>query len=447
MSGGTGPSTASIELDPGPGLWEGLAQRSVTPEAKRFREQLGLPADRPIIMTGHQAELWHPGILAKLFAAQALADRVGGEAVWLVVDQDANDPFALRLPVREPGEAMREALLSLAPHRAALANQPTGLIPVAGSIDAKLDGDAQAATPEIAGRLARIVTLLSRHSDAPSAAAQVMRAQFEALGDVVRMPRIVYASQIARTTLFAGFMALATGKTDRVRGVYNEGVAAVPGSDVLTLARGELPVWRIDGRQRRLRATMGESLEGATLLPGGLLMTGLMRLGGCDLFIHGTGGRAYEPVNDRWLPRLIGGTLAPFVTATATLTLDFDDQAPITPESAAHVAWLAHHARHDPSLVGEPEAERTKRGLAARIEALPRHSRERRVLYEQILAILERARTGHRAEIESYQREAERTRLLALEHRLRTDRTWASVLHDPKRLIDLREAIGSRFGQ
>src|SRR5690606_4565547 len=84
--------------------WTRTSESSLTPplsaEATRLRDQLGLPTDRPIIMSGHQAEWWHPGILAKLFAARALADRIGGVVVWLVADQDDTDPGAIRIPTR-----------------------------------------------------------------------------------------------------------------------------------------------------------------------------------------------------------------------------------------------------------------------------------------------------------------------------------------------------------
>ena len=39
-------------------------------------------------------------------------------------------------------------------------------------------------------------------------------------------------------------------------------------------------------------------------------MTGLMRLAGCDLFIHGTGGGAYDLVTEEWLGSWMGWTLA-----------------------------------------------------------------------------------------------------------------------------------------
>ena len=56
-----------------------------------------------VIATGHQAAIWHPGILAKDLVVRGLADRLtatGEPAVPLhaVADHDANDGGLVRLP-------------------------------------------------------------------------------------------------------------------------------------------------------------------------------------------------------------------------------------------------------------------------------------------------------------------------------------------------------------
>jgi hypothetical protein len=73
----------------------------LAPLAKRSREQLGLATDRPIIMSGHQAELWHPGIAAKAFAMSHAAIINAGQPVWLNVDQDANEPTQIAYPTQD----------------------------------------------------------------------------------------------------------------------------------------------------------------------------------------------------------------------------------------------------------------------------------------------------------------------------------------------------------
>ncbi|MCA9272680.1 MAG: hypothetical protein KDA31_06515 [Phycisphaerales bacterium] len=443
------PSAIELGLDPEPTSWANLVTHNTSERATRFREQLGLPIDKPIIMTGHQAQLWHPGILAKLFAAQSVASQVGGVVVWLIVDMDTNEALSLRVPVRHAGGAMTDELFDFTPMDKRAVRRATGATPAAQPAPIRFGPEIKPATPEIAERLERLHRAIAAHADESSIAMQVTRAIFDVLAPVSQSPTIVAPTKFAETDLYQEVLALAADDPGHFAGTFNDAVTNVPDSGVAPVSLGneELPMWRLDDRGRRERARASDAKRGEALLPGGLLMTGLMRLAGCDLFIHGTGGRSYEPVNDRWLPHLIDAPLAPFAAATATLTLDFDDHQPATQQDADHAAWLAHHARHDPSLVGEDEDERKKRELAAQIESLPRHSRERRALYEQILAILERTRTEHAEEIRRYRNDAERTKMLAMEHRLRTDRTWSVALHSPDRLAKLREAIAARFAE
>ena len=54
-------------------------------------------------MTGHQPELYHPGVWAKDFLLQRLADETGAAAIDLVVDSDGFDAVEMRLPVPAAG--------------------------------------------------------------------------------------------------------------------------------------------------------------------------------------------------------------------------------------------------------------------------------------------------------------------------------------------------------
>ncbi|MGC3965833.1 MAG: hypothetical protein QM775_00215 [Pirellulales bacterium] len=59
----------------------------------------------PLLLAGHQPELFHPGVWAKNFALSGLAAAVGGTAVNLVIDGDTLKAASLRVPtgsLREP---------------------------------------------------------------------------------------------------------------------------------------------------------------------------------------------------------------------------------------------------------------------------------------------------------------------------------------------------------
>ena len=77
---------------------------AVSPLRKRGPE--GDPGRHPpIFVTGHQPELFHPGVWVKNFVANYLARRCGGQAVHLIVDNDIVKGTVLRVPagtVEEP---------------------------------------------------------------------------------------------------------------------------------------------------------------------------------------------------------------------------------------------------------------------------------------------------------------------------------------------------------
>jgi len=58
----------------------------------------------PLIVTGHQPELFHPGVWVKNFAVAEIAHRVRGVGLNLIVDNDIPKSSTLRVPTLEGGE-------------------------------------------------------------------------------------------------------------------------------------------------------------------------------------------------------------------------------------------------------------------------------------------------------------------------------------------------------
>ena len=84
-------------------VWGEMVRRGESP-ARALAVSVGAPIETrgPVFFRGHQAAFWHPGILAKLFAANAAARAVRRKVTrWIVVDQDDNDPWRVRYPVRK----------------------------------------------------------------------------------------------------------------------------------------------------------------------------------------------------------------------------------------------------------------------------------------------------------------------------------------------------------
>ncbi len=55
-------------------------------------------ADKPLILTGHQPELFHPGVWLKNFEAARLAATCGGTAISLIIDSDLCRAPSIRVP-------------------------------------------------------------------------------------------------------------------------------------------------------------------------------------------------------------------------------------------------------------------------------------------------------------------------------------------------------------
>ena len=70
-----------------------------------------------LIVTGHQPELFHPGVWVKNFALQGLARADGATALNLVVDYDTVKATVLRVPAPHQGDNGRAKIGLAAPRR------------------------------------------------------------------------------------------------------------------------------------------------------------------------------------------------------------------------------------------------------------------------------------------------------------------------------------------
>ncbi len=111
-------STASISiLDQPLSAWRQLAAQEVLERSKRFLFELtsgqcqaAIGERSGLIVTGHQPELFHPGVWAKNFAAAGLARRLQGAALNLIVDNDLCKSASLKVPWPAEKPGIKEVL-------------------------------------------------------------------------------------------------------------------------------------------------------------------------------------------------------------------------------------------------------------------------------------------------------------------------------------------------
>jgi hypothetical protein len=168
------------------------------------------------------------------------------------------------------------------------------------------------------------------------------------------------------------------------------------------------------------------------LAPRALLLTAMLRSAGCELFIHGVGGGAYDRVTDRWLAllregsttrALVGDAPAPTCIVSATRHLRFPGGALATPQEIAHAAWLTHRARFDPLILADRAAAAEKAHLLHTVATAPTRA-DKLAAYRALHAALAEYRAVHAEQLEHIDVLAQSARMTRRTAEVVFDRTW-----------------------
>ncbi len=415
-----------------------------------FRSELGLPIQGPVIMSGHQPGFWHAGILAKVFAVQAAAERTGAFPAWVVVDHDPESPMDLRFPTA----AWEERTLAFAtPNRL---TPPSALPPWNG--DPAASSSALIAEP-IRRAVDSVVAAMRLNAAATDLSSQATRATADLLS-AADLPdssirNAVTATRIATTSLVRAIVAdwshLAHARA--CIAAYNAAAERYPDAGIRPLASTasdvELPLWHLDNRTTRARVMWSDLARGTTqpLVPKALLMTMLLRLAGCELFVHGLGGGNYDRVMEAWVaawkPDFL---LAPSAVVSATVLLNVPGMPPpSTSNAAARAAWRAHAASHSPDLLNDAAASEAKQAGLREVAALKGNKLERRAAYRRMHTALTEYRSRHAAALAALARDADTASASSATDGPAADRTWPWMLHPRPALAALNQSIADAF--
>lgn len=439
-----------VRVTPPAASWAGLLRRpTLDSRSSRFREQLSLPTDRPIIMTGHQCAWWHPGILAKYFACAAAASALDAHPAWVWVDQDDNEADVVPYPAVGENDnvvAGRWVLNARGPKPAAHAAAGAPALSSIATAPTDIHPRTRADWPQFVTRH------MTAHADAASLARQVAGALADALATLDVRGHAVFATTLCQTDLGAQLLEHMKADPRSCVSAYNHAAQRHPGAGIRPLAlaaRIELPLWRLQPGAPR-RTVFADELNAiplAELAPKALLMTAMLRLAACDLFIHGTGGGVYDAITDEWMRAWRLETLAPSAVVTATLRLPLLSR-PAPPEAdVAQAAARAHRARHDPTLLGDDGAARAKRASLQEIRTLPRGSHARRAAFASMHRTLDTYRAAHQADIEALFEQAATQRRDRTQAAVALSRTWPFIQHSPIALEELRSEVSKGIPQ
>ncbi|MFO0935716.1 MAG: hypothetical protein U0798_04260 [Gemmataceae bacterium] len=335
-----------------------------------LREELGLPdSGGPLLLTGHQPELCHPGVWLKTFALAGLAERIQGTAVNLVVDTDELKTHSLHVPHVDPD-----------PHHVRLESVPfdTGPVDVPYAYRFVEDHELFRSLPErLASRVSAwpfepmLAAAWTKITDGTGTIGErfvAARSHYEVTWGC-HVPTLPI-SRLCKMQSFRRFAGSILADLPRFAEAYNGAIREYRRHAKLRsrthpvpeLAPGEAPFWTITGTQRRPATAQSDP---ASLVPRALTLTLFARLALGDWFIHGIGGGKYDEVTDSIIRDYYEIEPPMFQVATGTFRLPF----PAFPHSSRDVTQLRHRLR---DLQWNPQrsldASRAPESIARRTE-------------------------------------------------------------------------------
>ena len=363
------------------------AYRDVTVEAS-LPSAFPLPPS-PLLLAGHQPEMFHPGVWAKNFALSGLASATGATAVNLVIDGDTIKAASLRVPTGTPAEPRVESV----PFDAAHEEIPyeDRRVADAGLFASFGERATETLRPLLNGPLLESFwpEVVRQSQETGTIGAAVARARHKLEGawglHTLELPQ----SRMCDTVHFRRFAGHLLRNLPRFTAAHNEELHAYRRRENIRSANHPAPelaqegdwleapfwLWTADEPRRRhvfARRVAGEieltdhrattlrlpladdrhddfaaalaeaARRGIRLRSRALLTTMYARVVLGDLFLHGIGGGKYDELTDAIVGRFFGVAPPEFAVVTATRRL------PIAAEGAA-VDTNPHvdAARHD----------------------------------------------------------------------------------------------------
>jgi hypothetical protein len=469
------------------GLGDGLAPRPADGDAE---------ARPPLVVTGHQPELFHPGVWVKNFAAAAIARACDGLSLNLIVDNDIPKDSAIRVPAFQEGR-LRSIPVEFdrwpgeIPYEDWNVRDESMFASFPDRVRRVLDGAAADPLlddfwPRAAGRRGDVAGVGLRFG--------LARREIEAAWGVSNLE--LPLSAVCQTDSFLWFASHLIAQLPRYQAVHNECLARYRAAHhirsrhhpVAALGRVddwlEAPFWVWRAGEPRRRALLArqrprvvelriagepEVLASLPLHPEGeaccaverlrelparsirlrtraLTTTMFARLLLGDLFIHGIGGAKYDELGDEIIRRFCGFEPPGFLTLSLTLRLGLPIH-PVSPDDLLTVNREIRDLTFNPDRhLPEPFPEELRRTIGIKRAAIagPVTSRGERAARARAIR---RCNDAMQPWVQVIRGElADRRRAIReglRSNRIARSREFASVLHSESRLESVMRDMGA----
>lgn len=384
-----------------------LARKSLVLAATEFTATFcdTLPTGRtseatPLILSGHQPELFHPGVWFKNFMLDALAKQIGGVGVHLLIDSDLCRDTSVRVPTgsvsspRVETVAYDERLHDL-PYEERKLENPELLSSFGNRVAEAMgplinwSGDAPPLAVSMTSDLASCARATENLGEALSQARRLVEQRWGS--QTLELP----LSHVCDGEVFQWFALWLLTRAPNVRAAYNGALNeyrtahglrnnAQPLPDLAEMDGSvESPLWVwtkkdpirrplfVKQQEDNLLLSNGAGGNWSVSLPGeynedsiprlwaeltdtglkirsrALVTTLFARMFLCDLFLHGIGGSKYDEVTDQIAVRLWGIKPPAYATLTATLHLPIEHDA-ATPNQMTEIEQTLRKLRYHP---------------------------------------------------------------------------------------------------
>lgn len=431
---------------------------------QRLRETLSHPnPDQLLICTGHQAELYHPGVWIKLAVIDRLAKSTGGRALQISVDSDAPKHLQLRYP--------NGAIDLFSPEHQSpawtgrLGTPSASLIQEARSKIASIQHEW-----EFCSLLPEFLRIFSSQSAHQSHAAIVLANSMQELDRQFSLSYSIAMSQpIWQSDSYYAFLSHLFHHAEQFAECYNAALAQyrrvehikTPGRPMPDLSYNdhqfEMPFWLDNlqtGQRQRLALTKHapglrlqlsnefldlpatpESLASFCsalnfrIAPRALTLTMFLRLFAADQWIHGIGGARYDQVTDQIIRDFFRIDPPSFGVCTATLFFPTSTTRQRIDLSALKHA--GHHLRH--GVLGDK-----KKNYLHEIAAAPRKSAARSDIFLRMHQAMGQA---HSRDLDDWNTRWRDAQSAAAMDRPIFDRELFYAIQPPERLLMLCQQI------
>lgn len=289
-------------------------------------ESEGLPGQSsgPLILSGHQPELSHPGVWIKNFLLCGLARKTGGIGLNLIVDNDTLKSASLHFPAFTEGNASSVRLESLA-YDLFSGEMPFEERPI---LDPELFRSFPARSKALWQNWGYEPLLASAWREAKTIRDAFVASRLDCERAWGCHNRELLVSRLSQSNAFQRFARHILADLPRFAGVYNEAIRSYRRANGIRsrshpapeLADGEAPFWELTGPEgKRQRATAASNP--AALRPRALTLTLFARVCLGDFFIHGIGGGKYDEVTDQITLHYFGLEPPAYQVLSATLHL------------------------------------------------------------------------------------------------------------------------------